>query len=455
MPIAWWALWILFGMLIFAQLYDYVERNKDRTPTFSNEEFNFRLIKLLESVQAMLPSPESAGTSASREDLGSGNTIHVLAQNRKDNVYAAVLYAVMRHDRGDEVQPEDLALLTGSEYPELQAFARIYLSKELTPEAYQEIRTAIPDQTLTIDGSPRFPFATKVALGHAAKKAGETPPPLFAQQAVLLAMTGLLFACGIFALGMILWVVYLVQRTSGRWKPIGLPVGAVGPGLADALALRTTQFMLAFVLLGATVPMALRRILDPQVAMALTMITVFLAIVVLSRFPAVGQHLSLRRLGMRSDNLGPNVLWGLAGFCANVPLVMVVTVVTNPLTSNLPTPEHPITNLLREGQPAWVLALIVIQAAVMAPLIEEVMFRGALLPALTQKLGSIAVAILASSLMFAAIHPTGVSAWFALGAIGATAAMLTYQTGSLVPAIIMHAVHNTAIVGVNAVLWSN
>lgn len=56
-----------------------------------------------------------------------------------------------------------------------------------------------------------------------------------------------------------------------------------------------------------------------------------------------------------------------------------------------------------------------------------------------------AIGILATSLLFAAIHPTGIPAWLALATTGAFAAITVHQTGSLVPAIVLHGIHNGMI----------
>ena len=73
------------------------------------------------------------------------------------------------------------------------------------------------------------------------------------------------------------------------------------------------------------------------------------------------------------------------------------------------------------------------------------MFRGTMLPAISRVTKSPAWGIVISSFLFAAIHPQGLVLWLSLATVGAMAAMVTYQTKSLVPAIVLHAVHNFAI----------
>jgi membrane protease YdiL (CAAX protease family) len=72
------------------------------------------------------------------------------------------------------------------------------------------------------------------------------------------------------------------------------------------------------------------------------------------------------------------------------------------------------------------------------------MFRGLYFPALGRSVGLIASGGI-SSLIFAAIHPTGVAVWLALGSIGAVSCALSCHTRSVVPSIIMHGLHNTTL----------
>jgi membrane protease YdiL (CAAX protease family) len=61
-------------------------------------------------------------------------------------------------------------------------------------------------------------------------------------------------------------------------------------------------------------------------------------------------------------------------------------------------------------------------------------------------------AIILSSLAFAMIHPQGGALWPVLAWIGGMAAYLTYRRQSLIPAIVMHACHNTTIILISVYL---
>lgn len=86
-------------------------------------------------------------------------------------------------------------------------------------------------------------------------------------------------------------------------------------------------------------------------------------------------------------------------------------------------------------------ATVFITAVVLAPLFEEIFFRGLLFPSLRHRFGLGAAAVL-SSFLFAVLHPyslPGLAAIF----LGALASCYAYEkTRSLWPSILAHAANN-------------
>jgi hypothetical protein len=142
------------------------------------------------------------------------------------------------------------------------------------------------------------------------------------------------------------------------------------------------------------------------------------------------------------------VAWGLLGALANVPILVTLQAASSVVFRWLPEPHHPLEDLISANPPALTIAAMFFVAAVQAPFSEEVLFRGTLFPALSTVLKSPIWGGLASSLIFAMIHPTGIPAWPMLAAIGGMSAFLCYRTGSLVPSVVMHAAHNAATVAI-------
>ncbi len=89
----------------------------------------------------------------------------------------------------------------------------------------------------------------------------------------------------------------------------------------------------------------------------------------------------------------------------------------------------------------------IIAIVIMAPIVEELLFRGAIEGHLLRKWKHPAGAIVFSSLVFGLAHGNWVQAPFAF-VIGLALGWIYYRTGSLLPGILMHFVNNsTAVLG--------
>ena len=97
--------------------------------------------------------------------------------------------------------------------------------------------------------------------------------------------------------------------------------------------------------------------------------------------------------------------------------------------------------LLTNNDPVKIFTMFIL-ACVVAPIWEEIFFRGMLFPALSKVTGNKLYGALISSFMFAAIHPQGPAGWFTLMSIALMLCALSNQTKSLVPGIILHALNN-------------
>jgi membrane protease YdiL (CAAX protease family) len=101
----------------------------------------------------------------------------------------------------------------------------------------------------------------------------------------------------------------------------------------------------------------------------------------------------------------------------------------------------------RVGATSAVLALAAI--AVVAPIVEEVTFRGYLFPALTRSRGPWIGAV-TCALLFGAAHAAVYPPAFlpAMAFFGFGQCLLFWFTGSLLPCIALHAINNALVVGV-------
>lgn len=159
-------------------------------------------------------------------------------------------------------------------------------------------------------------------------------------------------------------------------------------------------------------------------------------------WPLLGRS-ALERVGLVTTGLPGEVARGVLGWLATLPLYLAVVFVWGRLGDALgiPPANHPSIGLLeRGGLP--VAAAILVQAALLAPLAEELLFRGLVLPAFARALGP-GLAVLCSALLFGAIHP-GFGSLLPIGLLGALFAGLavTSPARSLLGSFVAHALHN-------------
>jgi membrane protease YdiL (CAAX protease family) len=118
--------------------------------------------------------------------------------------------------------------------------------------------------------------------------------------------------------------------------------------------------------------------------------------------------------------------------------------------SVLPLPDHalgPLAEAARRG--GWTRAAWALLAVAIAPPTEELVFRGVLYAGLAEKWGpSIAAAL--TTAIFVGLHVTEIGAywpaWLAIGLLGVLALRVRLETGSLLPAIALHATYNLGLV---------
>nr|MBA3303816.1 CPBP family intramembrane metalloprotease [Acidimicrobiia bacterium] len=101
--------------------------------------------------------------------------------------------------------------------------------------------------------------------------------------------------------------------------------------------------------------------------------------------------------------------------------------------------------LTGEASGAFGVALLVLMVAVIAPLLEELFYRGLWLRAIERRFGRV-VAVVGSSVLFGAAHLQPFD-FPALAGFGAIAAVLTVRSGRLGPALWAHVAFNlTAVI---------
>lgn len=110
--------------------------------------------------------------------------------------------------------------------------------------------------------------------------------------------------------------------------------------------------------------------------------------------------------------------------------------------------EHPVVDSIGGQRDASSVAIVAIAAVVAAPILEELFFRRLLLgwiDAVAPTPGG-GMAILASGILFGLAHWEHGLSWIPLAALGVVLGVLSRRRGSLVPAILLHALFNATSV---------
>lgn len=132
--------------------------------------------------------------------------------------------------------------------------------------------------------------------------------------------------------------------------------------------------------------------------------------------------------------------WGLGGYCVALPLVVVVSLINQKLWQGQGG-SNPLLSLALEGRDQVALGIFFFTAAIAAPLFEEFLFRGFLLPSLTRYL-SVSGAIILSSLLFAVAH-LSLSEILPLTTLGIVLGVVYTRSRNLLAPMLVHSLWNS------------
>jgi membrane protease YdiL (CAAX protease family) len=144
-------------------------------------------------------------------------------------------------------------------------------------------------------------------------------------------------------------------------------------------------------------------------------------------------------LQFRWSPSGSALLLGVRGLLMVLPLVSLIGWLMERILPS-PSGSNPMLELVLHSHDGLALACFALTALVLAPLFEEVIFRGVLLPVLSRDLGT-AVGLLLSSAVFALAH-LSISETPALFVLGLGLARVRQRSGRLAASVIMHSLWN-------------
>jgi uncharacterized protein len=134
-------------------------------------------------------------------------------------------------------------------------------------------------------------------------------------------------------------------------------------------------------------------------------------------------------------------LWGMGGYLVATPIVIVVSVLNERIWQG-EGGSNPILQIVLEGKDPIALLLFFLTAAVAAPLFEEFLFRGFLLPSLTRYV-PVWAAIGLSGLLFGVAH-LSLSEIIPLTTLGIILGIVYTRTRNLLASMLLHSLWNSS-----------
>ena len=180
-----------------------------------------------------------------------------------------------------------------------------------------------------------------------------------------------------------------------------------------------------------------------QLAASIGWLGVFVIILILAKFDFVR---GLKGLGLRLRTAPKDLGLAFLTLLAVWPLVLAAMGVTVLVTQTLSggeyqVPQHEALKLITEYPALPLRVLLVVMAVVVAPIVEETLFRGVFQTTIRSYLQRPWPAIVLTSLLFASIHPYA-SHWPSLFVLALGLGYSYERNGSLLRPIFMHALFN-------------
>ena len=256
----------------------------------------------------------------------------------------------------------------------------------------------------------------------------------------------IVLAAGLYLDGRLLWLL----RKKIPWVPDGLPHEPVAWGVAHVAGAVVLMFFAEAVLLiletaffffsgSKSVPRDFLLMFN-----SLFRDTVVAGTIIYVVTRKLGHRLPA--LGLTLKDFSKNVLRGLAGYAAILPLLLVLLVVMGMVVnffSYEPPPQKVIQIYLKKSSDPYLIFFTLFVAGI-GPVIEEIFFRGYAYKAFRQKYG-VMVAMVITSLIFSAFH-LNLAAFVPIFLLGMFLCYLYEATGSLVPSMTAHMLHNLLMV---------
>ena len=171
-----------------------------------------------------------------------------------------------------------------------------------------------------------------------------------------------------------------------------------------------------------------------------------LALFFICYFVVIRYRDRLRSLGLTLSNSLRCSFQGLAGYVTILPALVLLFFLVSIVCDRIgyKPPPHPLVSVFLKEERLSLILYSIILSAIIGPVVEEVFFRGFAYSAIKKRVG-IRWAILISSAIFALVH-MNLFSFLPVMWLGIAMAYLFEKTGSLIPSITLHVIHNSILI---------
>ncbi|ATS19086.1 hypothetical protein BRW62_10430 [Parathermosynechococcus lividus PCC 6715] len=251
-------------------------------------------------------------------------------------------------------------------------------------------------------------------------------------------------------LGVVLWLVWIYQHVRRRQQGSPLPAFAPVPwGWATVWEVMVSWFATFFALSLVVMPLLRALVTGGQLLTSAFGQTLY-ALATYGVMMVAGYGLLwwlLNRFGKPpwqwlrwQGGWRSAVLWGSGGYLAALPLVLLTSLLSQGLLKNQGG-GNPLLEVILQSQDYRTFALLYLMVAVMAPLFEEVLFRGFFFRSLQSYL-PLGSAMVLTGLLFAVAH-LNLADLLPLTVLGTVLSYTYWRSQNLGAAMILHGIWNS------------
>ena len=341
-------------------------------------------------------------------------------------------------------------------------------AKAMRDHVIAAMRARVEERALSADESEALE-SLRPTMGYFVDVLGPDAVAKGAATTAVLIAAGLWYV-GAFFVGLAALAVLAVLCGGGKLRPIFVPAASSHAAvvLGETFLLWITLFLTLNVLAAVVAaPFAAR--LGGAGSLLVSVAVMFSSLAALAYPASRGVHWAeLRRLiGLHAGaGFVREALHGVVCYLCAVPLLVaglvvfaILSAISEAVAGDAAPPSHPVVELFAGAGVLQVCALFLL-ASVTAPIVEEIAFRGLLyghlrgVVAPRVRLISMIIAAVASSAVFAVIHPQGVLFVPALGGLAVGFCLYREMRSSLVAPMVAHGLNNAVTLTIGLTLMS-